>query len=490
MHKLLQRQLRLNLADREISPEWQRLLDSVDAAYTQADADRLLVERSLDLMSQELIGRHERMLEERSVLSSFMDSAPLMMGLVEKAGTDIRFVSANPALARSLELTAAQLVGHTGAEVGLSADEIAAWLQFFDEVEGAAGPVHAARQYPTRAGMRDLRVTGNRVAGLAGRPTRVCVLAEDVTQELQQRRADKAELDRVHGQLVEAARQAGMAEIAVGVLHNVGNVLNSVNVSATLVSARVRDSKAENLTKIAALLGELVARPDAGQADPRTRKLPEYLGKLDQHLRAERAAIGDELKELQTRIDHIREIVAMQQGYARASGLTELVTLEELIENAVQMNLGSLERHGLRVAREILPCAPIVVEKHKVLQILVNLIRNGCQACRDSAHADKCVTVRLESNGEQGVRISVVDNGVGIAPENLQRIFNYGFTTRADGHGFGLHASALAARELGGELRVHSDGVGKGATFALDLPLAAPSAGGVARARVRRASSG
>jgi signal transduction histidine kinase len=83
----------------------------------------------------------------------------------------------------------------------------------------------------------------------------------------------------------------------------------------------------------------------------------------------------------------------------------------------------------------------------------------------------KQVTLRVAS-GEGRVRVSVIDNGVGIPAENLTRIFNQGFTTRKDGHGFGLHSGALAARELGGSLHVHSDGAGQGASFTLELPLA------------------
>jgi signal transduction histidine kinase len=110
------------------------------------------------------------------------------------------------------------------------------------------------------------------------------------------------------------------------------------------------------------------------------------------------------------------------------------------------------------------------VEKHKVLQVLVNLIRNAKNACDETGRADKQLTLRVTAaNGR--VIFSIIDNGIGIPPENLIRIFAHGFTTKKDGHGFGLHSGALAAKEMGGELRVHSDGVGQSATFTLELPL-------------------
>jgi signal transduction histidine kinase len=133
-----------------------------------------------------------------------------------------------------------------------------------------------------------------------------------------------------------------------------------------------------------------------------------------------------------------------------------------------------LSRHEVEVVREFESVPTLNVEKHKILQILVNLLRNAKYACHDSERADKRLTVRV-ANGEGRIRISVIDNGVGIPPENLTRIFNHGFTTRKDGHGFGLHSSALAAKEMGGSLTVRSDGVGQGATFTLELPESQPA---------------
>jgi signal transduction histidine kinase len=133
------------------------------------------------------------------------------------------------------------------------------------------------------------------------------------------------------------------------------------------------------------------------------------------------------------------------------------------------MNAGALTRHGVNVTREFADIPPINVDKHRVLQVLVNLIRNAKYACEESPRTDKQVTVRV-AGGARRVQIAVIDNGIGISPENLTRIFNHGFTTRKEGHGFGLHSGALAAKEMGGSLTVHSAGPGRGATFILDLP--------------------
>ncbi|PYL00304.1 MAG: hypothetical protein DME19_05630 [Verrucomicrobia bacterium] len=206
-------------------------------------------------------------------------------------------------------------------------------------------------------------------------------------------------------------------------------------------------------------------------ADPKGKQLPAYVGRLAEHLSGEQSALLKELDLLKKNIEHIKEIVAMQQSYAKVSGVTEVVNVTDLVEDSLRINAGALTRHDVRVIREFDPRLPeITVEKHKVLQILVNLVRNAKYACEESGRKDRLLTVKV-TNGDDRVRIAVIDNGVGIPAENLTRIFAHGFTTRRDGHGFGLHSGALAAKEMGGALRVHSDGVGHGASFTLELPI-------------------
>jgi PAS domain S-box-containing protein len=288
--------------------------------------------------------------------------------------------------------------------------------------------------------------------------------------DLSQRKETEAKLEKMHRELLETSRQAGMAEVATSVLHNVGNVLNSVNVSATLVGETVRKSKVVNLGKVVALLDE--QGPELGSfidRDPRGRQLPAYLRQLHERLKHEQEGVVTELDSLGKNIEHIKDIVAMQQSYGKVSGVAEVMNVTELVEDSVRMNAAALSRHQVEVTREFDEVPPISVEKHKILQILVNLIRNAKYACDESLQAEKRLTLRVE-NREGRVRISVSDNGVGIPPENLSRIFSHGFTTRKDGHGFGLHSGALAARQMGGSLSAHSAGPGQGATFTLDLP--------------------
>ena len=308
--------------------------------------------------------------------------------------------------------------------------------------------------------------SARQIFGQHGEQLGAVVVSQDVTE----RKHAEFELERAHKQLLDASRLAGMAEVATNVLHNVGNVLNSVNVSVARVGALLRQSKAVGLAKVAALLEAHSADLATFIAtDERGRRLPAYLAQLAERLGADQRGVLDELAGLQSHIEHIKETVVMQQSYAKLCGVTETVAVATLVADCLRMNTGALTRHGVAVRQEIAEVAPITVDKHKVLQILVNLVRNAKYACDESPRTDRLVVIRVEDAGPM-VRISVVDNGVGISAEDMARLFSHGFTTRKSGHGFGLHSAALAARELGGALTAHSDGRGCGATFILELP--------------------
>ncbi|HLH56071.1 MAG TPA: ATP-binding protein, partial [Verrucomicrobiae bacterium] len=290
--------------------------------------------------------------------------------------------------------------------------------------------------------------------------------------EIAERKRMESEVERSHQELITASRQAGMAEVATSVLHNVGNVLNSVNVSAGLVSEKIRNSKVTNLSRVAELIKEHSGNLSIYlENDPKGKQLPQYLSRLAQHLDSEQKAILAELDSLAKNVEHIKGIVGMQQNYAKVFGSAEPIKPTELVEDALRLNGGALVRHEVKVIREYEPNLPeITVDKHKLLQILVNLICNAKKACDESLYPEKLLTVKV-ARSEDRLKISVIDNGVGIPKENLTRIFNHGFTTRKDGHGFGLHSGALAAKEMGGSLIAHSDGHGKGASFTVELPV-------------------
>lgn len=305
-----------------------------------------------------------------------------------------------------------------------------------------------------------LRDRDGRIIGLAG-----------INRDITERKQWEARLESLHRQLVEASRHAGMAEVATSVLHNVGNVLNSVNISASVVADRVKHSAAGKLELVAAMLRE--HQSDLAHfltTDEKGRKLVDYLESLTSHLATEKTGLIEELECLVRNIQHIKEIVAMQQAYARVAGVHEILNPTDLVEDALRMQTSSFERHAVKLRREFAAVPAITVDRHKVIQILVNLLQNAKLACEENAGTPGEVVVRVGPVGPDRIQIEVADNGVGIPPENLTRIFAHGFTTRSGGHGFGLHSGALAAQEMGGSLLAQSAGPGQGARFTLELP--------------------
>ncbi len=329
-----------------------------------------------------------------------------------------------------------------------------------------------------RQGLADMRQVAERQASLeavnASIEQRVSDRTKELEREIHDRVQTQAKLEETHKQLLEVSRQAGMAEVATGVLHNVGNVLNSVSVSATVVCDRLRQSEVDDLKAAASMLeGKNGGLSRFLTEDPKGKLLPEYLLKASGQLAAERDELVSEMTGVVEHIEHIKEIVAMQQTYAKVFGVMEPIAPAALVRDALKMNMAAFERHGIRVIEQFDENVPaVLVDRHKVLQIMVNLLRNAKYALDAQAPPEKRLEIAIVSDGVARVEITVRDNGIGIAPENLTKIFAHGFTTKKDGHGFGLHSGALVAKQMGGALTVKSDGLGNGAAFTLELPIA------------------
>lgn len=292
-----------------------------------------------------------------------------------------------------------------------------------------------------------------------------------ISKDITHQKETEQELEYTHKKLLDASREAGMAEIATNVIHNVGNVLNSINVSISQTAEISRGLKIENLKKIADMLLANIDDPKFLSEDEKGKRIPEYLSMVAEELATDRGTIENELESTQCHLQHVKMIVSMQQEYATASQVIEQVDLAGVLEDAIKMSSGSLERHRITLVREFEPGIQIMLDKHRVMQILVNLIRNGKHAVQDTDQHERLLKVAVVRPDSQTVAIEIADNGVGISPDNMLKLFNHGFSTKSNGHGFGLHSGANAAKELGGSLTAHSEGLGKGATFKLTLPL-------------------
>jgi PAS domain S-box-containing protein len=452
--------------EKRTNDELGRLIGNFNEMLSQIQHRDAELQRAHDLLDQRVRERTEELRQSQALYHSLVGHLPVQIYRKDHEG---RYVFVNDHFCRFNGLSQNKVLGKTIFDIFSNKDLCERQTGEDKLVMRSGETVEREEQYAAPDGkMKYLQTIKSPVFGAENKAIGTQSISLDITE----RKEAEANLEKLHRELVTASRQAGMAEVATSVLHNVGNVLNSVNVAASTISDKIKQSKTASVARLAALLRNHAS--DLGNfltTNPNGKKIPTYLEDLAGFLAAEQAFLLEETETVKKHIDHIKDIVSMQQSYAKVAGVTEIVKVPELVEDAVRMNVGALVRHEVKVVREFDPDIPqIVVDKHKVLQILVNLIRNAKYACEDGGRKEKQLIIRIKLL-ENVIRIMIVDNGVGIPAENLTRIFNHGFTTRKEGHGFGLHSGALAAKEMGGALVAESEGPGKGATFTLELPL-------------------
>lgn len=298
---------------------------------------------------------------------------------------------------------------------------------------------------------------------------------ETLQTEIERRKRVQHEREELNRKLVETSRRVGMADVASTVLHNVGNVLTSVNVSVEVLIKMLKESPVGDVGLVAAMLES--HNQDLSRflsEDPQGKHIPSYLAMLAETLAQNSKLVEQELGGLSRNVEHIRRVVSLQVDLARpGESMLEPVHFQDLVDQALAINRSALESCGCEIRQEYQTIPDGALDRHQVIQILVNLISNAKNAMAAAEGRPRRLLLRLEPAGDRPgfIRFQVVDTGVGILPEHLTLIFTQGFTTRPDGHGIGLHSAALAAKNMGGTLRAESDGHDRGATFTLDLPF-------------------
>ena len=456
-------------APRHNDDELGRLTDSFNHMLAQIEGRDHALSRARDELAASADSLRESEARTRAIIGSAADAIITFdtAGMIEDA---------NPAAAEIFGIDAGVLAGRPINELLDAAYSIDERGHVLHAGEGTRPTRDLGRHAEALAVHRDGHAVPIQVGisrcEYGGRELFIAV-ARDVTAT-QRAQAERDELNR---RLLDASREAGMAEVATGVLHNVGNVLNSVNVSAGLMLDRLRTSKLHSLGKAVRLIeqrrDDLIAFITQ---DERGRHLPQFLIQVATVLQTDHDAMLKELSDLTANVEHIKQIVKTQQNYAKVAGVVEPVHLSQLVEDALRINTASLQKHGVQTVKEFEALPPVPIDKHRVLQVLVNLISNARHAMDGTPPDLRRLTIRTGRSpiNSTRVRIEVGDTGVGIPAENLTRIFHHGFTTRSDGHGFGLHSGALIAKEMGGSLTAASQGPGRGATFTLELPLTVP----------------
>jgi signal transduction histidine kinase len=292
----------------------------------------------------------------------------------------------------------------------------------------------------------------------------VCALAVEHVRTLQK--------------LLDTSRLAGKAEVATEVLHNVGNTFNSISVASERLREMLRQSGCVTLPPIVKLMEE---HKDNLQAfcsnDPRGQKLPRYFASLSARLMQERELMLEEVSQQLRHIRRAAEIIRTQQDTARGKGFVELLDLPAVLEESVDIFSKKIIERQIIVERDYKVLPPIRGERHKVLQIIGNLFSNAAEAFDGVASGqEKKIILRLYPAGggkDAGAVLEIEDNGKGISNVFMERIFQFGFSSKEDGHGFGLHNAANLAAEMGGSLNAESAGKNKGALFRLILPTVA-----------------
>jgi len=378
-----------------------------------------------------------------------------------------RFMDVNNRACDSLGYTQKEFLNTiTMKNIEVSIPDDSAWHQQIQELR-QKGDIVKEGQYQRKDGSKFFVETSLKLVN-QDKQEYLIAIARDITE----RKRAEANLKAAQEKLLETARKVGMAEVATGVLHNVGNVLNSVSVTAESVQKRIRNSKISYLGDAVNLLEEHANNLGAFMTnEERGKKIPAFLANLSQELVDEQSRCLEALEALTKHVQHVADIIQLQQSYSNTKGLIEPTSIAELADDAIQINAEALSRNNIEVRREIVNLPAIMLDRHKVLQILTNLISNAIYALSKSEKDEKILTIRVQEPKNDYFQIEVDDNGIGIPKENMTRIFEHGFTTKKKGHGFGLHSTALSVNELNGTIKAHSDGVGQGAVFTINLPF-------------------
>lgn len=462
MNKLLQKQLARAECSHDVVPQdlvkWQKLLERIDNAYNEHDQERYLNERSIEVSSHEMMDLNKK-LEHAQKIAKLgywiykIDTKHIFLSNDVYQLLDLKNVSITD-IQQLLQMVYAP---HRDEVIKKIEQAISEKSEFASEIRIQLNE----GEYRWYSVIGQIDADTNKITG--------------IIMDIDQRKKAEEELHELHKELLTTARMAGMAEVASSVLHNVGNILNSVNVSIGLVQENIQTSLLKKLFAAVDLMKDHQSDVKYLIEDPKGKLIPAFLVALSDKLKEENKFFVTEITNLHNSVQHIREIVSMQQSHSRSTGVIEKVFLPEITDAALQM-CGNLQANPKIQVDKIYDEIPfVIVDKSKLLQILVNLLQNA----KDSVMADeknlqKSIKIFIrKSNVEGQINIIVADNGLGIAPEDFVKIFSFGFTKKSTGHGIGLHTSALGAKELNGTLQVASEGLGHGATFTLTLPLIA-----------------
>lgn len=467
LNKTLLRQLkRLELNDESFaadSGKWEEFLQKISKTYTEADQERYLLERSMELSSNEMLALNRQLETAQHIarLGYWNYNRPKDQILLSKELYNILHLNQNEPVPKFKEF------------MNWVHEEERPHISKLIENAFSKGVDY---EYELRMKLS----TGEyRWYYVVGRPTshhQPITSLSGIMMDITTRKKAAEEVTLLNQQLLSVARQIGKADIAASTLHNVGNVLNSASVSIDMLHEKIEFSYGKEIVSVLNLLKDHESNlPDYLTQDPKGKLIPHYLAELADPLENSTTGIITEIAEIKKQLQHIKDIVATQMDIGRSAGLVEKIALSSLIDSAIQISDNSRQFKGIAIHKKYEKIPPLSADKTKLLQILVNVVQNAKESVLANENAkEKEIHISMTSDPiQKAVLLSIKDNGVGILSENLIKIFSFGFSTKENGHGYGLHSSGLAAQEMGGKLEAQSEGIGKGAVFNLTLPLMA-----------------
>jgi signal transduction histidine kinase len=463
-HRTLIRQLkRLHLSENALPQDiesWKNFLNTVNRSYFEFDQDRYTIERSQDIVSHEMQALVDNLNESQGIAHLGSWQSDLTIGKGIWSAETYRLFNYDPSLGTP----------SFDEKMALIHPEDQAKLKLIINNALKSGEAFQMEiRIPTDGKTRWIEVKGvpyreNKTGSYIGFNS-TCL---DITKG----KEAEAYTESLHQELVKTARKAGMTDIATSVLHNIGNVLNSVNVLVNVLTEILAKSELANFGRTIQIMNNNKLVLGSFFTDhPQGKHLLEFLNILSQAWIKDQKSMLAELSALSEHVSHIKNIISAQQSISGSKGMIEITNLSTLLEEAVMMAMATeVNKQEIEIIRSYDYNEPFLVDKTKLSQILINLIRNARDAIKEHPANGKKIFIYSFCQ-DNYIYIEIRDSGIGIEQNKLTKIFSHGFTTKKAGHGFGLHMSALASKEMGGDLQVKSEGIGKGATFIVKLPV-------------------
>jgi len=423
------------------------------------------VNTMLDALGQrdaELVRRNREIALSHAQQHALINAIPDLIWLKDEVG---RYLFCNPRFEQFFGESEANILGRT--DYDFVERELADSFRANDELAMLGDQPRMNEEWLTFAsdGHRELvetlklplRDADARLIGVLG-------IARDITE-----RKRSEELQRY------AAFQSGVAEMGVSVLHNIGNAITAMS-----DDARALRQAGDDLARVAELLHlgveASLKRLAAGQfADTEVERLHAIQREAARTI----SQLGDQVLNTRGRnivlsVQHISDIVRIQQTAALPNASTSTFDLGQAIQNALTLQGDNLKRHRIRINVEVDQALTQVTMSHnQLLQALLNVVKNAAESIakrQEEEKLDGVIELRANRLGLDRLRLSVRDNGAGFDAEQQAQLFKFGYSTKARGSGFGLHATALFVQEMGGSIKLESDGINRGALLTIELP--------------------